>query len=79
VLTGEQIQHELDRDLDDITLQAAASRPLRVLVEHLIKWMLRLFCLLPLRGSLRLDWLIYHNDSCTWPSVPVAVLPAVRN
>jgi hypothetical protein len=30
-------------------------------VEHLIKWMLRLFCLLPLRGLLRLHWLV-HGD-----------------
>jgi len=78
VLAG-QIEQELDRGLHGITAAASAWRPLRVLLDHLIKWMLRLFCLLPLRGSLRLDWLIYHNDSCTWPSVPVAVLPAVRN
>jgi hypothetical protein len=45
---------EIDRVMDEITPAASLSCPLCVLLGDLIKWMLRLFCLLPLGGWPRL-------------------------
>jgi hypothetical protein len=44
---------EIDRVMGEISPAAPPSWSLGVLLGHLIKWMLGLFCLLPLGGWLR--------------------------
>jgi hypothetical protein len=48
------MDQEIDRVMDEIAPAAPPSCPLCVFLGDLIKWPLRLFCLLPLGGWPRL-------------------------